>query len=249
MKKYYQITSLALGALDKASFSQLIEDSLDVLDQYVKQDQSDSFLVAQASSLRKLLVAYESGTAPKIVTQTAQLLEEADTERDDALSTLFKMIRAFSKVKNPETQAAYATLSKIVDAHKIDVRVSYEKETANIDQLLNTLSDETIQQALEQLHLTSHLVSLIDAQASFKQTYQQRVAEQKGQQPTNTKGMRLDLQEAYNLVIDYVVVNSVAYPERADLVDLRQGLNALRGRYNKRKTTKKADGNEVETTE
>ena len=92
-------------------------------------------------------------------------LEASDRERDDALSTLTSLIKAFSRVKEAGSKEVYDKLSKLFENYAGLTSISCEKETEAINHLLKELKDTDYQAALATLHLTTHIETLTKAQA------------------------------------------------------------------------------------
>ena len=67
-----------------------------------------------------------------------------------------------------------------------------------------------------------------------------------GKKPGKAKELRTKLTELYEFFVDYTAINAYAYPEKAYFASLRDQLNALRSRYQKRKPAKKAESTKEE---
>ena len=117
--------------------------------------------------------------------------------------------------------------------------MSYEKETEAVNHLLKELKDSDYQTALSTLHLTTHIETLTKAQAQFEKAYKERLAEQAGKTPSQAKALRVELTELYEFLVDFTAINAYAYPDKAYFASLRDQLNAIRSRYQKRKPAKK----------
>ena len=116
---------------------------------------------------------------------------------------------------------------------------NYEKETEGINHLLQELKKSTYQTALTKLHLEAHVESLMTAQKRFEEAYKERLTELKGKVPSQSKQLRIQLQEIYDFLLDFTAIMTYAYPERSHYADLRDHLNTIRSRYKKRKAVKK----------
>ena len=97
--------------------------------------------------------------------QTVASLETSDRERDDALSTLTGLVKAFSRVKEVSSKEAYDKLSKLFKNYAGLTSISCEKETEAINHLVKELKDTDYQTALATLNLTTHVETLTKAQA------------------------------------------------------------------------------------
>ena len=115
--------------------------------------------------MEKLLETLQAGLHHSKSSQTVASLEASDCERDDALSTLTGLVKAFSRVKEASSKEAYDKLSKLFKNYAGLTSMSYEKETEAINHLLKELKDTDYQTALATLHLTTHIETLTKAQS------------------------------------------------------------------------------------
>ena len=77
------------------------------------------------------------------------------------------------------------------------------------------------------------------AQKRFEEAYKERLTELKGKVPSQSKQLRIQLQEIYDFLLDFTAIMTYAYLERSHYADLRDHLNTIRSRYKKRKAVKK----------
>lgn len=197
--------------------------------------------------MEKLLENLQAGLHRSKASQTVASLEASDRERDDALSTLSGLVKAFSRVKEASSKEAYDKLSKLFKNYAGLTSMSYEKETEAINHLLKELKDSDYQTALSTLHLTTHVETLTKAHSQFEKVYKERLAEQKGKAPSQNKEVRVKLQEIYDFLVDFTAINAYAYPDKKQYADLRDHLNAIRSRYKKltpKKSKQEAVGEE-----
>ncbi len=240
MKKEYGITSLTVRNLENNEFFQLLSESKDELGAFTKANKSEQVYATKLEDMEKLLETLQAGLHRSKASQTVASLEASDRERDDALSTLTGLVKAFSRVKEVSSKEAYDKLSKLFKNYAGLTSMSYEKETEAINHLLKELKDSDYQTALSTLHLTTHVETLTKAQAQFEKAYKERLAEQKGKEPSQNKEVRAKLQEIYDFLVDFTAINAYAYPDKKQYADLRDHLNAIRSRYKKSKPAKKA---------
>ena len=236
----YKITSLDMTRLEGKSFFQLLSDSLEAVNAFTKANKSEQVYATKLGDMEKLLETLQAGLHRSKASQTVASLEASDRERDDALSTLTGLVKAFSRVKEESSKEAYDKLSKLFKNYAGLTSMSYEKETEAINHLLKELKDSDYQTALATLHLTTHVETLTKAQAQFEKAYKERLVEQKGKAPSQNKEVRAKLQEIYDFLVDFTAINAYAYPDKKQYVDLRDHLNTIRSRYKKSKPAKKA---------
>ena len=239
MKKGYGITSLTVRNLENNEFFQLLSESKNELWAFTKANKSEQVYATKLGDMEKLLETLQAGLHRSKASQTVASLEAFDRERDDALSTLTGLIKAFSHVKEASSKEAYDKLSKLFKNYAGLTSMSYEKETEAINHLLKEIKDTDYQTALATLHLTTHVETLIKAQAQFEKAYKERLAEQKGKASSQNKEVRVKLQEIYDFLVDFTAINAYAYPDKKQYADLRDHLNAIRSRYKKRKPAMK----------
>ena len=233
MKKGYGITSLTVRNLENNEFFQLLSESKNELWAFTKANKSEQVYATKLGDMEKLLETLQAGLHRSKASQTVASLEAFDRERDDALSTLTGLIKAFSHVKEASSKEAYDKLSKFFKNYAGLTSMSYEKETEAINHLLKEIKDTDYQTALATLHLTTHVETLIKAQAQFEKAYKERLAEQKGKASSQNKEVRVKLQEIYDFLVDFTAINAYAYPDKKQYADLRDHLNAIRSRYKK----------------
>ena len=240
MKKEYGITSLTVRNLENNEFFQLLSESKDELGAFTKANKSEQVYATKLGDMEKLLETLQAGLHRSKASQTVASLEASDRERDDALSILTGLVKAFSRVKEAGSKEAYDKLSKLFKNYAGLTSMSYEKETEAINHLLKELKGSDYQTALSTLHLTTHVETLTKAQAQFEKAYKERLVEQKGKAPSQNKEVRAKLQEIYDFLVDFTAINAYAYPDKKQYVDLRDHLNTIRSRYKKSKPAKKA---------
>ena len=243
----YKITSLDMTRLEGKSFFQLLSDSLEAVNAFTKASKSEQVYATKLGDMEKLLETLQAGLHRSKASQTVASLETYDRERDDALSTLTGLVKAFSRVKEASSKEDYDKLSKLFKNYAGITSMSYEKETEAINHLLKELKATDYQTALSTLHLTTHVETLTKAQAQFEKAYKERLAEQKGKAPSQNKEIRAKLQEIYDFLVDFTAINAYAYPDKKQYADLRDHLNAIRSRYKKltpKKSKQEAVGEE-----
>lgn len=228
----YKISTLDLRSLDNANTAQLLTSSLALLTAFVKVDRADNgFYKKQLPLMEQQLAAFEAGLHQNRASQVAKKLEAADKERDLALTTVTKLVRAYSSVKTEPIASSHQLLSSLLKTYKLTSKTSYEEETELLRNLLKELGKSTYRSAIAALHLTEPIASLKAAQTAFETLYQERLTEQTSTSPSQSKQLRKELTERYSLVVDYTAVNAAAHPEKTYLASLRDDLNTVRKRY------------------
>ena len=132
---------------------------------FTKANKSEQVYATKLGDMEKLLETLQAGLHRSKASQTVASLETSDRERDDALSTLIGLVKAFSRVKEVSSKEAYDKLSKLFKNYAGLTSISCEKETEAINHLLKELKDTDYQTALATLNLTTHVETLTKAQA------------------------------------------------------------------------------------
>ncbi|MEW4354256.1 DUF6261 family protein [Streptococcus pneumoniae] len=231
----YGIKHLAVRGLDNENFLQLMIESRDAIASFVKEHAVEAVYPKQLEEFSTVLERFRTSLISKSTSKAVQDLEMADRERDVAVLTLSNLIRAFSRVTEPATKAAYETLSAVLKEHMLLVNDSYENASAKISHLLKALATGDCQKAFSSLYLTAYLDQLTVAHETFECCYKTCLQEEKGQLTSQIKPLRAQLLELYNFFVDFTAIMVSAYPDRAELKDLRNQLNIIRKHYKKRK--------------
>jgi len=80
---------------------------------FTKANKSEQVYATKLGDMEKLLETLQAGLHRSKASQTMASLETSDRERDDALSTLTGLVKAFSRVKKASSKEAYDKLSKL----------------------------------------------------------------------------------------------------------------------------------------
>ena len=239
MAKEYGVISLTVRNLENNEFSQLMTESKEAIAAFNKAHKVESIYTSKLEEMSRHLTKFQEGLHQTKASRLVTSLDQTDRERDDALGTLTALVRAFSRVKETATKEAYDNLAGLLKNYAGIAAANYEKETEGINHLLQELKKSTYQTALAKLHLEAHVESLMTAQKRFEEAYKERLTELKGKVPSQSKQLRIQLQEIYDFLLDFTAIMTYAYPERSHYADLRDQLNAIRSRYKKRKAVKK----------
>lgn len=239
MKTAYKTVGLTLNALDNSEFVQLILESKEALVSFNKTTKTETVYTKKLTELDTLLTAFQALIHKGKSSQHSKALSLADKERDAAFVTLKQLIKAFSRVKEENTQASYQRLRDLLKGYKTLEHMSYEKETESINFFLHTLKEEAYQADVTRLHLTPYVAALTTAQKAFEKVYKARLAEQEAQVPNQARLLRRKLQDLYEALVDYTAIYSYLNPELVAYQKLHTSLNAIRSRYRVHQTSHK----------
>lgn len=231
MKKQYDIVGLTLSTLDHSAFSQLLQESKEAIQVYIKANKQDSLYTKKLTEMDELMGQFNNLLHKGRFSKHSQALLQADADRDAAFATFRNLVKAFSRVKEESTKASYQRLRDLLKNYKGLEDLTYERESEHINHLLATLKNESYQADLTRLHLTAHVTALTNAQKAFDKVYKDRLAEHEAHVPNHTRKIRSQLQAIYDGLVDYTAVTAFLQPELVATKKLHTSLNAIRTRY------------------
>ena len=135
-KKGYGIMCLTVRNFENNEFFWLLSESKDELGTFTKANKYEQVYATKLGDIEKLHETLQAGLHCSKASQTVASLEASDRERDDALSTLTGLVKAFSHVKEASSKEDYEKLSKIFKNYAGLTNISCEKETEAINHLL-----------------------------------------------------------------------------------------------------------------
>lgn len=246
----YHVTSLNLRGLDNANIAQLLTSTAAAIAASNKANRADmAFYKQQLPLLEQKLEAFEAGLHKNRASQVVKRLELLDRERDQAWTTVTKLVRAYSSVKAEPIASSHQLLSTLLKTYKLTSKTSYEEESELIRNFLKELAKDSYRTAITALHLTDPVASLRTAQTKFEEAYKERLNEQSSTTPSQAKQLRQQLLDQYQLLVDYTAINAAAHPEKAYLASLRDDLNSIRKRYKTVKAAKVGEAEEMKEIE
>ncbi|WP_270619146.1 DUF6261 family protein [Streptococcus sanguinis] len=248
MKKVYEVKGLSLSDLDNQELSQLFAESQKLVDEFSKTNKQELTYISKLARFTPLFEDFQATLHKGASSKVAKDLSQADRERDEAVTTLFSLHRGYALVKTPAIKEAYESLASLFKSYQGMTIANYEKESESITHLLGKLAAAPYKEAVEQLNLTAFVAALKSSQAAFERVYKARLTEMEGKKPGKAKELRTKLIELYEFFVDYTAISAYAYPDKAYFASLRDQLNAIRSRYQKRKPAKKAEKAETEAS-
>lgn len=237
----YQILPLDYRSLDNANFAQLLASTIETVTAFNQKQKKEAFYSETLPVLVDKLEQFEASLHKIRASQVAKSLEAADRERDRALTTVTKLVRAYSSVPSEPIATSYKLLSGLLKNYTINSKSSYEEESQLLRHLLKELVKDKYTTAIATLHLNQPIISLLTAQEQFEERYKERLAEQSSHTPSQAKALRKELLDCYQLLIDYTAINVAAHPEKTDLATLRDDLNSIRKRYKNTNSKRKEE--------
>lgn len=244
MKKQFNQVSLRLSTLDNAAFYQLLSETREAVQVFTKTTKQESVYTRKLAELDLLLPQFQEHLHQTRASQAIKAMSLADQERDDAFVTLTSLIRSHARVRDAASKQAYEQLSALLKSYTGVTSLTYEKESEAITHFLSMLQAETYQAAISNLHLAPHIQALTKAQKAFDKAYKERLAEHKTKAITNTKALRQNLVDVYDMIADFTAIYAAAYPSLVAYQKLHDTLNAIRRRFKAQSGSRKKASDE-----
>lgn len=226
-----EINGINLPLLRNAAFIQFMKDCLSIV-QY--NDTAAQNVSAQHLALQQSLSAIETIYATDQGSDITPQIEAADARRDKAINGITQYLEAMKYHYDP-TKALFA--SQLADNLRLYgtglARISYQAETAAIDNIVNDWStDPQLSAAISVLSLTDWRNELNTANQQFNNLYLNRTRELATANPYTIKNLRLEATSKYYTLRDmlsaYATINNNANPWGKSVAEL----NALIEQYN-----------------
>ncbi len=164
---------------------------------------------------------------------------EADTQRDAFFLGLKNTIKAFAAIPDATMQRAHKVLTQLLKDYSIDTGMQLDKETGLLMNLIDDLEGKYAAE-VEALSLNSLVAAMKTANEKVRTAISARNAEDSARQVGAMKAARVNVDEAYRLLIKYI--NAYALIEGdADYADFVALMNALIVRYKRQVLGQKAD--------
>lgn len=246
LHKRYQLENLDLAHLTSDQLDKLVTDSLAKMQQFVTEHSEEVPLVKGAHTLNTHLQGFEDSLRTVSKSKVADKLVAADEARDKAYAILKQFLQANGQIAEEDIQTAYGKIAEQFNQFKNVATKTYEEESAALTQLIKKLKSADFKESVKKLGLENHLARLTQAQEQFETLYQTRLEETKAKTKSQTKLLKAELVNSYDSLADYIAVNAYHHTDKPHLKALLTDINAIRSRYKKRKTSKKAGATQPE---
>jgi len=135
---------------------------------------TNEYLTKLITELKVLVTAMLNSMSTSNSKELSKAMEEADATRDSLFKAMVSMLKGFLLWNNSTTNDAAKRLYAIVSDKGLGItRLSYEKQSAAFDAIIQACKTDEIAQALSTTSLTNLFTDLEQSQTNFKQLYQQ----------------------------------------------------------------------------
>lgn len=164
----------------------------------------DDLLVNLIGEMRKQLRLFNKAKEQVVITESATAIAKADEERDLDLKALLSSLNPYITSRDNAEKEAYALIKEVFAPYRKISKANYETETAEINQLLEQLKDETVAKAVADLEIKRFVTRLSASQQAFIDRYNNRSTSQATKTVYDIKTIRQDLQASYQDFISLV---------------------------------------------
>lgn len=225
------ISGITLSNLRHSEFSQFISDALSLV---LQNDPTALNVQAEYDTLKASHDQLVILLNPELGNSLTEQLELQDQQRDQAITGIAALIKAYTYYFDPVLKAQATKLSFAVDKFGSGIaRQSYQSETATIKSLISDLkSDAELTAAYTALQLGTWIDELEQANNSFSSLYLQRVTDISNNPLESVKEKRLAMSTEYYALRDMLTAYHTIHKGAAPFSTTVNQLNELINQYN-----------------
>lgn len=200
------IKKLATSRLNAVDYSQLLTRFQDDVEKSGIRLNSDETLNSLFTTFKQKLEQFKRSLVQVPTNHNTRALAEADRQRDNDFSALRLSIRPYRTSKREGEADAYTRLNKLFSDNKDAPSKGYESQTAHINNLLSKLATSPYKEAVALLALRRFVDNLAESNRQFDLLFAGRSKEQLNKVSYDSKLLRAEVYDSYNLICDYVSV-------------------------------------------
>ncbi|MCI9846924.1 DUF6261 family protein [Flavobacterium pectinovorum] len=207
MKK---LENLSLTRLSNLEFGQLLKSSCEGLGNMEGITITDEVLVNYLTILETKSVDYDKAQLQTTKSDETAKIVEADKQRDNAVTALFRILKVFELSEQPNELEAFSSLTNLFYNYKGIQNWNFVEETNGIDKLLTDLSIPKYNQHLNVLKMLPFAERLKTANDQFKLLFSGRTHEKANKEVFDIKLLRQEINKIYSDMTNYVLSLSKA---------------------------------------
>lgn len=231
--------TLTDSRLSVAEFTQLISNSVSLVDQKSPSFGSDEMVEALFNRIKKQLPDLESTIKQKRGSDLTGSIQRLMRARNLDITALFDSIKPYKVSRVKEKVEAYHSLHSLFAKYRDICRKTSEVSPALVKSLLSKLAQDGIEAQVTLLGITDHVNNLKESHNAFNAAYLKRKQEMSEKVLLDSGKLRKMIGSDYKLLYN-CLLNKIAYNPKADEKDLLNLLNEVRQDYaellNRRKT-------------
>jgi hypothetical protein len=158
-------------------------------------------IVNQTDNFSQALLLEEEAINPQLKSEKSDILVDDDAKRDDTFRGMADAVLSACRHFNPDVRTAANKLqTEVFKPFGNIARLSYNEETTAIDSLCSDLQT-TYATECNTIGIAEWIVELMNDNANFKKTSNQRVDEASVKTQLKMKQVRADVDDAYKAIV------------------------------------------------
>lgn len=207
MKK---LETLNANRLTNLEFGQLLKNTCDGLGNLDGISITDEVLTNYLATLQTKSAEYYKAQVKITKSDETAKIVEADKQRDNAITTLLRILKVFEFSDAGAEQEAFVSLTNLLSNYKGIQNWNFVEETNGIDNLLNDLSAAKYNQYLTTLSMMPSVERIRTTNDQFKVLFSGRTQEKANQEVFDVKLLRQEINKIYGDLSNYVLSLSKA---------------------------------------
>ena len=221
MKSLHPLTVFNLSNLEFGQHLKTIRNNLVNLS---KTPITDTVLLGYLNNLDASGIIYDRAMVNIAKSDETAKIVAADSRRDKALSSLFRVADVFEFTEDENEQLAFASLKTLFDNYNGLQWWNFEEETNGIDNLIADLRNDKYSPSAQLLVMAAYIDRLSAANQSFKALFDGRTSEVALKENFDVKQLRSEMKQQYNDMVNYILtmakaLNTDQYNQALDMIN------------------------------
>jgi hypothetical protein len=205
------LESVSLPRLSVLEFGQHIKSILSNINLLGSGFITDAVLHHYLQVMHTKMEGYDKGMLLVTKSDETVRIVAADKQRDDALTTLIRLLSVYELSDDAAEAAAYESLHTLFTTYKGIQKWNFEEESNGIDNLLDDLANAKYKPLADLLLMGRYITRIASTNAAFKTLFAARTQEVSGKESFDVAALRKDLKTVYDDTADYVLSMAKAH--------------------------------------
>ncbi len=221
---------LSVTRLTVLEFGQHIKSVLENINALGANFITDAAVINYVQSLSGKMSNYDAAVLKVAKSDETLKLAEADKLRDNAITSLTRLVSVYELSPNDNEVDAYKSLQTLLNTYKGLQRWNFEEETNGIDNLLADFANPKYTPHITLLNVTPWITQLTAANTNFRTLFTVRTQETSAKQSFDVGAMRKEIKIVYDDAANYIL--SMAKAQNTDQYNKTLDvINAIRKYY------------------
>jgi hypothetical protein len=193
-------------------------------------ESSDKVLTGLMTKYQKHITLFQAALKEEKDKEAGKEISRLDKERDNCIRAVLDSIKPYRNTLNLADKEAYDVLNTLFGSFSGIQKLSSERQTGAVNQLLGRLSLTKYSQAVRQLGIGKFVTALQDCQNRFVAKSAEKKTRELNQVKVDLSATRADLETVYRQLLTYVAIMAEV-TEKADYTKLFKILTQSRRYY------------------